>query len=585
MIEDARRLCIRSPILFRMSTRRHIMSSKNTRYGVDHGLMFRTLTTSRGIKNIISFSASYFNALSTSGNRDKSQESIRPKFLQMLVLLLSLLNNQDLSELKDFLETTYHIKADRRSLELLILKVLPLMSINSKVFIKSLVIAIEGPGIEADLDMRYPDKIWDNFVKRLLQLGYMLPATVDLLGQTDLSWVVKWSDEGVKDSHLFRNLQFDGRCRTMNEIPALDLNLNSALDEVTIVLTNGSRYVIGSTDLEHIVCMTPGQYTLTETIGRRRCNDLEINEVVVNSVLYEVIFRLNRIITEYNSYLPTPRRRSSVLTRLSSLREKPDTAPFKDIKGSGRLTRNLAKLGGHILAVAYKIEGRKITRRDLLRHLACDIRTVSAVARALEAAMQDYDQRNVSDSIRQMVSQRLGSLAKIRERIGQADDSRTRLANSGHGELSDEPISRVLHPSDSQEARVQVWHEYRSWYVSPENTLYIEAQRYTANHVRWITDAIVEVEFSGLTAKYLLSPLATVPEGERADEIRPDDAILLVGQYVVVVEAGDGQSPYVKESITNWLKIIGIEQQHALTKRGMNKVRNSKNMLARWSFH
>jgi len=34
MIEDARRLCIRSPILFRMSTREVIINSKNTRYGV-----------------------------------------------------------------------------------------------------------------------------------------------------------------------------------------------------------------------------------------------------------------------------------------------------------------------------------------------------------------------------------------------------------------------------------------------------------------------------------------------------------------------------------------------------------------------
>ena len=77
----------------------------------------------------------------------------------MLVLLLSLLNNQDLSELREFLETTYHIKADRRSLEPLMLKVLPLMSSNSKVLIKSLVIAVDGTEIEANLDMRHPSKI------------------------------------------------------------------------------------------------------------------------------------------------------------------------------------------------------------------------------------------------------------------------------------------------------------------------------------------------------------------------------------------------------------------------------------------
>ena len=70
--EDARRLCVRSPILFRMSTRWHIISSKNTRYGIDHGTMFRTLTTSRGIKNIVELSASYFNSLASADGKDKS---------------------------------------------------------------------------------------------------------------------------------------------------------------------------------------------------------------------------------------------------------------------------------------------------------------------------------------------------------------------------------------------------------------------------------------------------------------------------------------------------------------------------------
>ena len=57
----------------------------------------------------------------------------------MIVLLLSLVNNEDLAEIKDFLEATYGLKADRTSLELTILKVIPLMSINPRVFLRSLV--------------------------------------------------------------------------------------------------------------------------------------------------------------------------------------------------------------------------------------------------------------------------------------------------------------------------------------------------------------------------------------------------------------------------------------------------------------
>lgn len=560
------------------------MSSKNTRYGVDHGLMFRTLTTSRGIKNIISLSASYYNALSTSGNKDKYQEMIRPKFLQMLVVLLSLLNNEDLVELREFLETTYRIKADRQSLELLILKVLTLMSINSKVFIKALVMAVEGSEIRAELNMEHQSKVWKVFVQRLLHMGYMLPGMVTQLGQTGLSWVIKWPEDGIKDSYLFRNLQHGDGSRTINEVPSLDLNLDSVLDEVTVVFTNGTRYILSHEDLEKITCMTPGKYAVSDTNTNGQSHDLQIDEVVVNAALYETIFRLNRIIAEYNSSLSAPRRHSSMLTRLGSLREKPGSTPFKEIKGSGRLTRNLARLNHQTLAVAYKVEGRNITRRDLLRHLASDIRTVSAVARVLEATMQEYDHREVSPKVRDAIKQRRQSLGKIRDQIAVADDTRTRIANHGHAELSDEPISKVLYPNGSQQAKVPVWHEYRSWYVANENILHVEAQRHIVERVKWVTDVIIEIGFHGSTANYLLSPLSTVAEAERTDEIRTNDAVLLVGQYVVIVEPSEGQLPQDKEAITNWLKIIGVEQT-PVSRRGMNRTDNASKVLPRWMFH
>jgi hypothetical protein len=558
------------------------MSSRNTRYGVDHGLIFRTLTTSRGIKNIISLSASYFNALSTLGNKDKSQESIRPRFLQMLVLLLSLLNDNDLGDLREFLETTYRIKADRQSLEILILKVLPLMSINSKVFIHALVTAVDGHA-QAELDTPHPGTMWNIFVQRLLHLGFMLPGTVAQLGQTGLSWVIKWPEDGIKDSHLFRNLQSVGRSQTMNEIPFLDLSLGCTLDEVTVIFTNGAQYLIGHDDLERIVCMTPGTYSLADNTFRSHNHGLEIDEVVVNATVYDTIFRLNRIIAEYNGSLPAPRRHSSVLTMLASYREKPRMTPFKEIKGSGRLTRHIAKLDGQILAVAYKVEGRKITRRDLLRHLASDIGTLNAVARVLESVMQDHNRRSLPAKVRDIVNKRRPSLVKIRDQIAQADNDRARIADRKYAELGDEPISKVLYPNGSHRARSTMWHEYRSFYAASENILHVDAQRQIVEHVRWITEDLVEVSFYGFSAIYLLSPLATVAEGERADEIRANDAIILVGHYVVVVELGEGQPPQAKEAVTNWLKIIGVEQ-YPVSRRGMNRTDDVTKILPRWTF-
>jgi hypothetical protein len=225
MIEDARRLCVRSPILFRMSTRRHIIASKNTRYGVDHGSMFQTLTTSTGIKNIISLSAAYFNSLSTAGNTDKTQELIRPRFLQMLVLLLSLLNENDLIEIQDFLEVTYSLRADRQNVELLILKVLPLMSINSQIFVSGMVAAFDGPFVAPP--PRDEKRVWNIFVERLLQNGYILPGTLEQLGEPNRSWVVKYPERGLKDSSIFNNVQYAGEGRTINNIPPMKLDLGN----------------------------------------------------------------------------------------------------------------------------------------------------------------------------------------------------------------------------------------------------------------------------------------------------------------------------------------------------------------------
>jgi hypothetical protein len=208
MIEDARRLFTRSPILFRMSTRQHIISSRNTRYGVDTGNMFQTFATSSAIKTVISMSSSYFNSLKQ--YREADQAKIRPRFLQMLVLLLSLINDgkflskylcegvnsvltgfnlDDLRALAEFLQKTYRITAERQHLELLILKVLPLSSINSSIFLTALVTAIERPlahhGAANPSEQRV---LWDQFIQVLLGLNYVLPGTIDQLGRSECSW-------------------------------------------------------------------------------------------------------------------------------------------------------------------------------------------------------------------------------------------------------------------------------------------------------------------------------------------------------------------------------------------------------------
>ena len=291
MIGDTYRLCIRSPILFRMSTRARIVNSQNVRYGANVGPSFRTLTTSKGIKEIISLSASYFNSLDPHGSDDVTQKYIRPKFLQMIVLLLSLLNNEDLAEIKDFLEATYKLKSDRRDIELLILKVIPLLSINPEVFLRGLVLAVDAFPLDtgtADVDEDHIH-VWNIFVKRILANGYILPGTVNDLGRRHLSWIVKWPEEGLKSTSVFNFLQYAGRLRTFNDIPPVEVHHASHYTELTVVMTDDSKYVINPRDLKLITCMTPGAYPLLETAARKTYCDLNIQGTLLNGELLQAV--------------------------------------------------------------------------------------------------------------------------------------------------------------------------------------------------------------------------------------------------------------------------------------------------------
>ena len=579
MIENARRLCIRSPILFRMSTRSHIIKSKNTRYGVDDGVMFRTLTTSTGIKEIISFSASYFNSLDASSDADQSQKLIRPKFLQMLVLLLSLLNDDDLSEIAGFLEATYKLKADRKHVELLILKVLPLRSINSEVFTHAMVTAYEGLHfskiVEANLDS---SQVWDQFVQRILGLGYILPGSINQLGKGALSWIVKYPEDGFKSSTVFNHLQFGGQSRTMNDVPPIDLHKETSLKEATAVLVTLDKYVMDPADLERITCMVQGQYSVTEACTGGRSFDLEISDEQINGTLYEAIRTTNHVIQQLNRFFAGPRRKS-VLNRI---RGDKDETTFEEVRGSGRLTRNVASLNGDILAVAYKVDGRKITRKDLVRTMSRDLHTMKMAIALVESKVNGraeqrggYFGQDASEDIIQLKR----CLTQVRDKLTQADGIKSKVERS-YVDIGDEPVSKVIHINGADWAASGVWHDYHAWNTQKEYLVYIDAERYEVSRVLWLSDDVIELAFSNSSSKYFVAPLQTVLESERDEEIMVGDVVVLVGQFVYVLEPWDQE--HNSEIVANCLKITGIDEA-SKRRRGMNRT-PVKNMVTRTIF-
>ena len=570
MIEDARRLCIRSPILFRMSTRVRIINSENTRYGINHGLMFRTLTTSKGIKEIISLSAGYYNSLDPTGSDDSTQKYIKPRFLQMVVLLLSLLNNEDLAEIKDFLEATYKLKADRRDIELLIMKVIPLLSINPRVFLNALVPTIEGFPLESGSTNRDEDhsNIWNIFITRLLADGYLLPGTVDDLGRKRLSWIVKWPEDGFKSTSIFNTLQYAGRLRTINNIPPVEVHPGSDDAELTVVMTNDSKYTISARDLDNIVYMTPGSYPMQETTERKGFFDLVIEERQLDADLYQAIKMTNKIVYRVNQWLANPKRGGNVVSKI--VRKRADHQSFlNDVRGSGRLVMVTAILDQEVLAVTYKVDGRKVSRVDAVQNMARDIRQLHALIRHIEQSGDMTDHSFFRVEKRELKQ----SLDQVKAQIDMAEKSRTSIGLDQ--DLTNEPIAKCLYPEGINVNNGDVWAGYKAKCLEHNGSLLVEAMKSTVGGVRWLTGEVIELSLDQQPFKLFVTPLKPVPEGYRDDEVRVGDIAMLLGQYAAIGERDrDSSGPNAAFSMINYLRIVSMEEQNQ-SRRGRNRIQES----------
>lgn len=553
MIEDARRLAIRSPILFRMSTRQQIARSKNTRYGVDHGSMFETITTSVGIKNIISRAAACFNSLATQGDEDNNKEQalVRPKFLQMLVLLLSLLNDGDLQNLAPLLKETYRINPERMHIELLVLKVLPLQSINKSIFVQEMVMAVQGgpPKFPGDVE-----KSWNKFVADILEEGYVLPGYTEQMGQLDSSWIVVFPrGEGYKDSYVFNNLQFRDEVCSINEIPPMDLGTRAENGKVTSILVNHKRYLINVADHRKITSMIFGEYSIAEATTQQRTCDLTISEAVVNDHLTQAIQKTNHLLGIVNKYFATIKVQrklvKSMVRRLSDLNivsENRRAYRYPDITSCGRLTWHEAKLNGQQLAVAYKVEGKKIARPDLIRNIVNDIRAVKTTLHYIELEIQRNEGRRVNEETRQTIAALRNGIPEIRKFVGYAEKNKLALENTNL-DLGDEVVLQTIFPPSAAARGIAHWSPYTLRLAGARRHLRLEAYHRRVVKFTWRTDEVIEVSLANPASHspashreaaktFFVCPLRRVKNDYRQWEIRTNDEVLLIGQYLVIFQ-------------------------------------------------
>lgn len=561
MMEDARRFCMRSPILFRMSTRTRIINSVDIRYGRDSEQSFMTLTTSKGIQEIIHSSASYYNALdpSGSGTGDSTQSFIRPRFLQMLTLLLSLLNDVDLKAMAEFLERTYGISAKRRDLELLFLKVIPLISINPKVFLQSLIPAVEKRTL-SDKAVENYEACWDLFVKHLAQDGYLLPASVEELGHAESSWVMKWPEHGgINSSTVFARLQYrNSRLKSFNDVPPARFGFDTGVKQLTVILTNTTTYKIHPQDYEHIATLTPGEYSVEEAGPGGNIYLLRITETVVNDQINEAIKVINKAIQKFHTRPQTkPTRWNGTVSRRLVRNAQPDQdVIFQAVEPAARLTRNEAWIDRCRIALAYKQEGKHVSRWEANHHLTfSSTRVRTKFGRLRERAGKDIG--FYKDEI-EIVHQFM------------AADEATRHFEESQPKLSDSPIAHAIHPGDAGGLVPQFWYDYDTNFDN--GNLQVRSQRDLVKSINWIsTGEQAEITLAKSQSRFFVTPLKPVLETQQDEEVLEGDMALLVGRYIIIAvpEEVDGGKNWQRFVMTNWLEIKLVEEQ-ASNRRGRN---------------
>jgi len=192
---------------------------------------------------------------------------------------------------------------------------------------------------------------------------------------------------------------------------------------------------------------------------------------------------------------------------------------------SGKLTRHRAVLGNVVLAIAYKIDGRRITLNDTLGILASDNQKIQVIVDYYQLRLPSYTGSIDPETIRRTTNLLMGVTSKIREAEGMRHYIQDDPA------ISDEPIVTLIQPPGGSFFAPPVWNKYKVWTIGGHQ-LQIEAKKSYISSVRW--DNEIEVILQADMNRYILAPLEYVEEDEREEQIKQGDVAVLAGQYMIV---------------------------------------------------
>jgi hypothetical protein len=580
MIEDARRLLVRSPILTRVAQRVTIQKSQNTRYGFDTGTMFHTFTTSKGIREVIQQGVGYYSSLQ--GTRD-AQGKIGPKFMQMVVFLLSLLNDEDLGILRPILEQSYQLKADRKSIEMAVLKVLTYYAVGPHLFLTGVISAFEMKNVSIKDNEEQESAVWDCFLTDAARLGWLLPGTPEDLGRKTGSWKVSWNK--FRDSDIFDHIQYCGEKDAINYIPPLKIHSEEYNNqEVSAEFRNGETYSLAAKHLDNITLAIEGNYMVTHAKTKLQ-RDLVVKENGLFKDLDKAAADLEHICTTVNEQLPSfdatperPRRGGVLNRRINSIARatpfRPRTAArpvFTVKRPAGRRTKSTSTITSdgkeEIVAISWKLEGRKITYKELLKGVGTDLNFLFSTCDNLKRFADRQNEISTSqgnESQRRIAENLLHNIEIVQQRLKSCEGLRQKMMDKKM-DKDDEPILRVHFPGVVHSKQDQPWAKYSQGYSAGTSQLVVKSERYVVEEDPiWVAN-VARVKLGEIQISVM--PLKEVSEEDQAEEITKGDTLLLLGGLVAVVESPEDGG----DEVVNFLKLTALDRAKARRRRGGNK--------------
>ncbi|CZR68945.1 uncharacterized protein PAC_18846 [Phialocephala subalpina] len=534
IIEDARRLLVRSLILSRASTWLTVQQSENTRYGTDNGTRF---SPSRLV-------------LET-----EAQLKIRPKLLQMVVLLLALLNDNNLKSIRQVLEEDYELQSDRKSIEPMILKVLTLSTVEPLDFLRSTLSNVNQRRVIIPDYEETRAKELDKVLGDINTLRWLLSGSIEQLKDSkhlpkqNGSWKLTWSR--YTDSDIFDQLQYSGQRETVNKIPPLKINTESlGTLLIPVEFLNGLTHNVQSKDLELINRTEPSTYDLEDQKTKQHTN------VVVESVEMfgelldagEDLVKICHTINAYSSPVPgvpqdRSRNRLAQFGRELGRREpRPKTEPriqfiVPKLYGS-RDKRTTSILVGparnkEVVVTSWVLEGKKILFSDMVFSVQTDLNVLNVLMKKLKDFHKIQAGRATKQSdarLKELLEGLARQLKKVDRFLAKAEEDKVQLQTTV-AEKGYEPISCIDFPDHGYHTYQPPWCHYKHEYRQDSN-LEIRSDRYIMSSVPEWEYQIVHFRLGDSLST---SAALLTRDTNRGKQILKGDTVLLLGSFVAVV--------------------------------------------------